>query len=44
MVNDHNKKGTESHKLDYQQVLMAGKDGYVYIMIDFEVIFQQESK
>ncbi|KAL9552715.1 hypothetical protein PS6_004336 [Mucor atramentarius] len=37
MVNDHNKKGTESHKLNYQQVLMAGKDGYVYIMIDFEI-------
>ncbi|GAN05885.1 conserved hypothetical protein [Mucor ambiguus] len=36
-VNDHNKRGPESHKLDYQQVLMAGKDGNVYIMIDFEI-------
>jgi hypothetical protein len=24
-------------KLDFQQVLMGGQDGYVYIMIDFEV-------
>ncbi|OAD08284.1 hypothetical protein MUCCIDRAFT_105242 [Mucor lusitanicus CBS 277.49] len=36
-VNDHNKKSTESHKLNHQQVLMAGKDGNVYIMIDFEI-------
>ncbi|CAO3646207.1 unnamed protein product [Mucor fragilis] len=36
-INDQNKKGTESHKLDYQQVMMAGKDGNVYIMIDFEI-------
>lgn len=26
-----------SFKLDTQQVLLAGQDGYVYIMIDFEV-------
>lgn len=26
-----------SYKLDSQQVLLAGQDGYVYIMIDFEV-------
>lgn len=26
-----------SFKLDSQQVLLAGQDGYVYIMIDFEV-------
>jgi hypothetical protein len=26
-----------SMKLDSQQVLLAGQDGYVYIMIDFEI-------
>ncbi|KAG2212172.1 hypothetical protein INT46_006007 [Mucor plumbeus] len=37
VVNNH-KKSSESYKLDFQQVLMAGKDGYVYIMIDFELM------
>ncbi|CEP11015.1 hypothetical protein [Parasitella parasitica] len=31
------KKSTRPQKLDFQQVLMAGKDGCVYIMIDFEI-------
>ncbi|KAI8882566.1 hypothetical protein K501DRAFT_323911 [Backusella circina FSU 941] len=26
-----------TYKLDFQQVLMGGQDGYVYIMIDFEI-------
>lgn len=31
-------KARESHtKLDDQQILLGGKDGYVYIMINFEV-------
>jgi hypothetical protein len=31
-----------SYKLDSQQVLLAGQDGSVYIMIDFEVIYANE--
>ncbi|KAI8638159.1 hypothetical protein BD408DRAFT_29626 [Parasitella parasitica] len=36
-VPNSHKKSTEPHKLDFQQVLLAGKDGCVYIMIDFEI-------
>lgn len=31
------KKQAGSYKLDSQQVLLAGQDGYIYIMINFEV-------
>ncbi|KAI9469844.1 MAG: hypothetical protein EXX96DRAFT_654271 [Benjaminiella poitrasii] len=33
----HHKKRTRTYKLDSRQVLLAGQDGYVYIMIDFEI-------
>ncbi|KAI7907200.1 uncharacterized protein BX663DRAFT_495163 [Cokeromyces recurvatus] len=33
----HSKKKAGSYKLDSQQVLLAGQDGFVYIMIDFEI-------
>ncbi|KAI8351201.1 hypothetical protein EDC96DRAFT_518866 [Choanephora cucurbitarum] len=36
--NRHNKKiRTDSKKIDLRQVLFAGQDGFVYIMIDFEI-------
>lgn len=35
--NKQDKRLAGSFKLDTQQVLLAGQDGYVYIMIDFEV-------
>lgn len=31
------KKQAGSYKLNSQQVLLAGQDGYIYIMINFEV-------
>lgn len=35
--NKQDKRLAGSFKLDTQQVLLAGQDGYVYIMIDFEI-------
>jgi hypothetical protein len=36
-LRNQSKKSTSSQKLKSQQVLLAGQDGYVYILVDFEV-------